>query len=108
MDGRSTSDIDSVERFVFFVPHLSCFSFFTVSKRVKSHKTIFTFYSEDSVAAVAASGSCSSDTVPAQECLNDAILGESSILMGVVSRIKATKQTAIHNELFVNNFGCRN
>lgn len=63
---------------------------------------------EDSVVAVLASGSCSSDTVPAQECLSNAILGKSSTLMGVVSRIKATKQTAIHNELFVNNFGCRN
>lgn len=49
MDGRSTSDIDSIERFVFFVLHLSFISFSAVSEWVKSHKTICS----DNAAAVA-------------------------------------------------------
>lgn len=48
MDGRSTADIDSVERFVFFLHHLSRSSFFTVSEPVKSHETT---YSEDAAVA---------------------------------------------------------
>lgn len=68
MDGRSTSDIDSVERFVFFVLHLSCFSFSTVSERVKSHKII---YSDKAagvvvVAAVVSPWNC---TCSARQCL---------------------------------------
>ncbi|KAG7505079.1 hypothetical protein JOB18_023140 [Solea senegalensis] len=49
MDDQSTTGIDSIERFVFFVLHLSCFSFSTVSERVKPHKTI---YSDNAAAAV--------------------------------------------------------
>lgn len=84
MDGRSTSDIDGAERFVFFVLHLSCFSSSSsVSEPVKSHKTI---YSDDAAA----------------------LLYRASVLRRLKEHKQTNKQTAIHNKLFANNTGCRN
>lgn len=53
MDGRSTSDTDSVERSVFFVLHLSFISLSAVSERVPSHETI---YSDDGAAVARFAG----------------------------------------------------
>lgn len=53
MDGRSATDTDGAERFVFFVRHLSCFFFCAVSAPLESHKTI---YSDNTAADVTRCG----------------------------------------------------
>lgn len=51
MDGRSTSDTESAERFVFSEHHLSCFFLSNTSLQVKSHKAIYCDNTEAAAAA---------------------------------------------------------